>query len=239
MFKKAENVVNLKEPRDTPPPVPAPVPAFRIPDGALFAPAARFAGAFTGYEYKTCDGTTGYYKTLPRVPPLAWSLDRLITSPTLSQDAPIPYARRAWRRPRGDGARFRGKGRTAKPLRKLEDFLPIKGGATEIIDEEYREYGLWAIDTVNPNSWTAAEERLMCRTGSDFVLLQESRVSSENGIAKMKRDARNFGWKTVAEPAWASPAGPGSGVALSSRGAARALLHHPGSKFLEGYVIVL
>ena len=99
---------------------------------------------------------------------------------------------------------------------------------------EYKEYGLWAIDTINPNSWTTAEERLMCRAGADYMLLQESRVASDNGIAKLKRDAHNLGWNAVAEPAWPSPAGPASGgcAVLARRGTGIAV--PPGLQIHEG-----
>ena len=58
----------------------AAMPAPRIPVGVTFTPAATFAGAVDGFEFKTRDGVTGYYKSTPRIPPLAVELDRVLST---------------------------------------------------------------------------------------------------------------------------------------------------------------
>jgi len=233
-FKRAENKFKLKEPTTKPRPPPATPQTVHIPDGAPFVMAARFTGAVPGYVFKTSGDKTGYYKDLPRLPPLEISLERIVPSPVVPPDVPNILTKQPWRTPARNGARFRGKGRRAKPLMKLEEFRPLIEGVTDLGDTSHREYGLWAVDTINPNSWTAAEERIMCRVGADYVALQESRVSSENGILKLKREARNLGWNGVADPAWASPAGAGSGGCAVFARRGTGVAQPPGLQVPEG-----
>jgi len=101
-------------------------------------------------------------------------------------------------------------------------------------DTEFKDYGLWVIDAINPNSWSTAEERLMCRASADYMLMQESRVASDNGIAKLKRDAHNLGWCAVAEPAWPSPAGPASGGCAVFARRGTGIVVPPGIQVPEG-----
>jgi len=43
-------------------------------------------------------------------------------------------------------------------------------------DDQFKECGLWAVDSLNPNAWSTAHDRLLPRIAADFVLMQEVRA---------------------------------------------------------------
>ena len=96
----------------------------------------------------------------------------------------------------------------------------IKAGHTTLADKQHRSCGLWCIETSNPNSWTTAEDRILCRSAADYLLVQETKVFSLNGLAALKRSARDLGWNAAAHPALRTAASKGSGgcAVLAARG---------------------
>ena len=190
----------------------------RIPPGAPSFPTKEFGGPVDGYVFSTRGDVTGYYLDVP-APKQVLSLDQLIAPavPDLLTAAEKALASHAYRR---DGKRFRGRGRRAKAALAPGDCLAIREGTTTLSDGQFRECGLWAVDTINPNSWTAARDRILTRVAADFALLQETKEFTEAAIDKLKREARDIGWSAVANPAWRTAADKGSGgcAVLAARG---------------------
>ena len=84
-------------------------------------------------------------------------------------------------------------------------------------DKSFVTNGLWAIDSLNPNSWTGAEDYL-ARTGADVVLVQETkRLAGPTEIAA-ERAAARMAWSASLEPSKCTDAGGiSAGVAVCVR----------------------
>ena len=206
-WTRAEKLVGLVT-RDTPAVSRDPLPKrVRIPPGAPSFPTKVFGGSVDGYLFTTRKGVTGYYRDEPP-PKRILSLDHLVapSAPGTFEATERAPASHAFRR---DGKRFRGKGRRAKAALAPSDCSAIKEGVTTLSDGQFRECGLWALDTINPNSWSAARDRILSRVAADFAFLQETREHTDAAIEKLKREARDLGWSAVASPAWRTAAGKG------------------------------
>ena len=88
-------------------------------------------------------------------------------------------------------------------------------------DSEWKQQGLWAIDTANTIAWDVAREVVMTRSAADVLMLQELRRvfddSSENHLIK---SSRGVGWNLQASSAKAGTASLASGgvAAAAKRG---------------------
>ena len=217
-WKDAEKLVGLVT-RDEPPAPRCPhVQDVHIPPGAPSFPAKVFGGPADGYIFTTRGGVSGYYLDVPK-PKQVLVLDQLVVHatpdvPTLTDKVPASHAYRR------DGKRCRGRGRHAKATLKPSDCVALNKGVTTLDDGQFRQCGLWAVDTINPNSWTAARDRILTRVAADFALLQETREFTEAAVDKLKREARSIGWSAVASPAWRTAADKGSGgcAVLAAKG---------------------
>jgi len=111
----------------------------------------------------------------------------------------------------------------------------VRTGHTEIADVEWKDHGLWAIDTANPSSWTTAEARIMNRTTADVALVQESKAFGDLGVQRVRNTGRALGWNCAASPALRTACDKGSGgcVVAGRRGAG--LTPHPDSLVQDGY----
>ena len=217
-WRRAEGLVGLSDVRPAQP-RPCRPPAFFVPAGAEFVPSKSFEGYVEGFVFTTRDKHTGYYREVTRPAPISIALAAMI--PPRSFDAnwdfERPPAKHAYR---ADGVRYRGRGRKARKGFDPGRCDAISTGATTMSDDSHRECGMWAVDTMNPNSWTTAEERLLCRTASDAILMQETKVCGDEGVLKLERAARDSGWSAVASQAWRTPSNFGSGgcAVLAARG---------------------
>ena len=96
----------------------------------------------------------------------------------------------------------------------IQCFPPLCG----IADADWREAGIWAIDTANANCINTAEEKAVGRTSADVLLLQETKVNTEQGLADARVRLNNLGWNAHLSLASTTAAGaPSSGAAVLTR----------------------
>ncbi len=116
------------------------------------------------------------------------------------------------RRPRRVRPPRRRRRRRDQPQEALPSTWP-----TSVEDTRHRRCGLWAIDTVNPNSSRGALVHLQ-RTGADFCMLQEVRRKSGPHSLALQRRAAEAGWSLATEEAHVLPSGRCSaGVGVAAR----------------------
>ena len=89
-----------------------------------------------------------------------------------------------------------------------EEFVP--SCRTHSDDVSWREWGHWAIDTANPNSWTTAREWLP-RTKADVVLVQETKTFKPHLLKAMHGQAGRAGRIITPTPAHRTAADKASG----------------------------
>ena len=106
-----------------------------------------------------------------------------------------------------------GKARAAK-VGQAESWILKE--AVEGKDFSHRDYGLWAVDTANPNAWSGATEYLN-DSAADFMAIQETRVDGE-AVKDAENTARNLGWSASVSPCLQGVGGGKSaGVAVACR----------------------
>ena len=218
-WREAEKLVGLSNASRAGQPRPSNTPAFFVPAGAAFVPSKTFEGRVDGFVFTTRDSRTGYFREGIRPSPTPIALAAMIPPvlPDATWQSSRPPAKHAYR---ADGIRFRGRGRKARADHTPDDYDAIRTGATTLSDDRHRACGLWAVDTMNPNSWTSAEERLLCRVAADAILMQETKVCGDEGVLKLEKAARDNGWSAVASQAWRTASNFGSGgcAVLAARG---------------------
>ena len=178
--------------------------------GDQFRYAKTFAGPLPGYVFTTRDQGTGYYFIdLGESRSTLISLDALVnwtsSNPNRQQYGWVRRPRHA-RRP--DGRRIRKNRRKRGPSSLA---LPPCSGHGELADNWWKMESLWAIVTSNPNSWTTAEGRVLPSTHADALLLQETKLSGDLGVAKVARRGRALGWNATASMAHRTAADKCSG----------------------------
>ena len=86
-----------------------------------------------------------------------------------------------------------------------------------VFDCEHRKMLCWAIETVNPNAWSAATAYL-ATTIADIVLVQETKLPEGYPCDAAEQAARNNKWSVGLEPCLETKAGGNSaGVAVCTR----------------------
>ena len=102
----------------------------------------------------------------------------------------------------------------AAKVEKAHEWLieeAIKGG-----DCRHREYGLWAVETANPNAWSGATEHLNS-SAADFMAIQETKVEGD-AVDDAENTARNLGWAASISPCLqGAGGGKSAGVAVACR----------------------
>ena len=89
--------------------------------------------------------------------------------------------------------------------------------SVSLSDASHRSVGLFAIDTVNPNAWSAGVD-YMHRTIADVVLAQEVRLPGGEPCRAAEQAARNAKWKLAVEPfLLTSKGGRSAGTAVATR----------------------
>ncbi len=203
-------------------------------DERAFIPSPTFAGPRPGFAFKKGPAGVGdYINTIEGTGTMTLSgssnadeaagnerrtisLDLLVPLPVheARTDAFLTDVQKAQRtchggsgQPRKRRAARRGKGSTTSFEVTIE---------TQTADREHRAAGLWAIDSVNPNAWPAAEAYLEM-TSADAVLVQEARRKKGQTDAA-ENSALRIGWAASIQPAVTTFLGRASaGVAVAVR----------------------
>ena len=121
-----------------------------------------------GFFFGTAGKDTGYYRLRMADAPQQLVLDDLIhTAPTAE---PLSQRRPARHRRDQHGKRIRRAKRCT--VCGDPDKLPaIATGLGNLTDVDWKQCGLWTVDTTNPNSWTSAEVTVMLKSSADVVLV--------------------------------------------------------------------
>ncbi len=185
-----------------------------------FTAAKKFNGAIAGTVFKLGDRGLGYYldnpPLQPRPPPRVISLDSLLGHSPRAEAAPSDATASlgAARRDDATGLPPNRRGRRSKQRKALRDYTAPN--VTNSDDSHWKAAGLWAVDTVNPNSWTGAMKYLDV-TAADAVLIQEARKLAAHKAAA-EREAARAGWRTSITAAEATDAGgTTAGLAVAVR----------------------
>ncbi len=73
--------------------------------------------------------------------------------------------------------------------------MPVAWPAeTTLADTAWNDAGLWAIDTVNPNSLTTLQDKILPSSSADALLVQETKRADTQGRNNASRKARKLGW---------------------------------------------
>ena len=75
----------------------------------------------------------------------------------------------------------------------------------------WKTRGLWAIDTVNANSWASLDSLVLTETAADVVLIQEHKNAPADATQQIAARGRSRGWRCTASAAHRIEAGRGSG----------------------------
>jgi len=85
------------------------------------------------------------------------------------------------------------------------------GGNAAIAESWWKQFGVWAIDTANSNSWASAEKAILRRSSADVVLGQETKLLAAPGAQVPFSQGKRAGWRVCATPAHRTALGKGSG----------------------------
>jgi len=180
-------------------------------------PAKKFSGGIPGFVFSTRHGFTGYHPDREfALPPIPLILEEAVAPPRPLDVGPsAPGAARHQRRP--DGSRVRRKPRRRAPAAGAS-CQSLESDVCDLADHDWKDLGLWAVDTANPSSWTTAEDRVMGRSAADVVLIQESKRVGETGVAQVVAGGRSIGWNCSASPAKLTElGGPSGGCVVAAR----------------------
>ena len=78
-------------------------------------------------------------------------------------------------------------------------------------DTWWPQFGMWAIDTGNGNSWGTLHAAVAKRSKADILLGQESKIFTQNGIRSAQSEARACGWNPTFSTAHPTACNLGSG----------------------------
>ena len=135
------------------------------------------------------------------------SLEQLIPDISSSGEACARRPRSTKRRPRR-----RRKCRSANAC----EWTPPSCLGVSKLDSSHRDYGVWAIDSINGNTMSTAHAYI-ASSAADVVCIQESRLAASNTLAA-ERAARNVKWALSLQPAAITDAGSTSaGVGIAAR----------------------
>ena len=209
----------------------------------IFFPMKKFDGPVAGFVFRTTvDKGTGYYRDnagsgatvrLKQDEAIPILLDELIKVAVCSKElmqcnaqdgsAHMPKSKRARRARKPDGRRRKQASRrqTANKLwRKGEGNDPCCLEVGSILDKWWRELGMWAVETGNPNSWKSGCDSALKRSNSDVLAVQEVRISSLERLDAASNEARRLGWNPILSPALKAGGNmsSGGGAVLARKG---------------------
>ena len=187
-----------------------------------FLPAAKFLGARQGTVFKTGAQGLGYYRDdIPYVDtdetPRVCGKDAMQSYPVvITLDVllciDVEAVGRARRRQRAKRIRKRHRGR-----RVVKSVWNGPHAETTAACDHFREAGLWAFDTFNPNCGNKALDYLGA-TAADACFFQEMKCKVED-LDQQARTAAGQGWRLAGGPAKVTAKdGVSSGVAVAVRG---------------------
>ena len=175
--------------------------------GDWFVPAKRFHEKMEGYAFAKGEHGLGYYRQ---------TCSDVLTPGTPAANLPngetsvTSELRITRRRKRKKQSRQRIANRSGP----VQFFPPVTG----IADAQWRQSGLWAIDTANTNCLNTAEDKVLGRSSADIVLLQETKVNEKQAAEAAKQRLMNLGWRAHLGLATTTNAGaPSSGTAVLNR----------------------
>ena len=208
------------------------------PSGDFMAASAH-SGSHKGYSFRTGAKGTGYYmdkEQAPDGPPTtsAHASPRAEVTPHGSKrhhpaggslrDAVFCHADQegdrtatgpgtgsvAARRARAaSGARRKRTSRFAKLAALLT--TPFIAATGQLADKDWKDLGLWALDTANANCLETAKEKVLSKSAADFQFLQETKVRTAEEAKAAQRQLRQTGWSAHFPLARTTEAGRGSG----------------------------
>ena len=178
---------------------------------SLLPPSAQ---GHRGFVFKTGDKGTGYY--LDGGQQEATGSQRVETPDDEFDDAepqgdavPAGRASRA-RRPRNArGGRLKRPTRLARLLAAVA--APIILATGMLPDQQWKQAGLWAVDTANANCADTAFDKVLRKSAADVTCLQEVRHKTPQAIGACKRKLRGAGWSAHISLAKTTAADRGSG----------------------------
>ena len=122
------------------------------------------------------------------------------------------------------GRRRRPKSRTVSQVSPL----PAFSGDTLWGDNSWQKHGLWALDTCNPNHWSAAKDKALNRSAADIMCIQELKQSGKDCLDTIGSQARSLKWQCHASQAHAhSKFGASGGCAVAVRSGIGISSHTP------------
>ena len=179
-----------------------------------FTEASRYGGEHSGFAYKTGAQGLGYYAdgtaetdtgtcTLGVTDLTRWPVR---TDFPTAAASPKQRARRA----------RNAQGKRLKPNKRLKNMLaaiyvPVFAATSHLTKGWWKEHGLWAVDTTNPNCFDACETNVFMHSCADVVLTQDTRLRTDDAIGSAKRRARDAGWNSHFSIARTTDADRGSG----------------------------
>ena len=204
-----------------------------------FVSAKKFTGARSGMYFATGTMGLGYYRDRPKMVslcrglgvhdgegPVVLRLDELIAvhqgvgQATGADGSGGNSSRTSSARRRKHKAARRGRRRGALDATRNggERSCRLPGAREKMAWKGFRKLGLWAIDTVNPNCWSAAKEYLRS-TAADSVLVAETKLPAADCLTQAESGAKTGGWNASILPCAKGPGGGASaGVAVAVRG---------------------
>ena len=196
-----------------------------------FWPYEKFQGSWDGWVLKAGHKGLGNYQdgcccdqgdaeavvedSLGMIAPVVLKLDGLIPDlqrvgdplEATMQDDKVKEQRNKIRKHKA------GETRAAK-VEKADEWLveeAIKGNGCS-----HRDYGLWAVETANPNAWSGAKAHLNS-SAADFIAVQETKVDGDTE-GDAENTARNLGRSASVSPCvQGAGGGKSAGVAVACR----------------------
>ena len=101
-------------------------------------------------------------------------------------------------------------------------------------DKEWRERGLWSIDTCNANSWTSAQLWLK-KSSADLCVVQETKTLEGPQLDSLRNRARQIGWLAHPTAAHQTAASKASGGMLVAAKKGIGLAGHDDLLIPEGF----
>ena len=179
-----------------------------------YTAASSCRGTYAGYVFKTGNKGTGYYADHGTAA-AETETDRGKT-PEKQEPADLeaddqPYGRtsRARRRRDGKGGRLKRPNRLTRLLAAVA--APILLAIGHLPDKEWKQAGLWAIDTGNCNCADTALDKVLNKSAADVTCLQEVRHKTKQAAEAYKRKLRGAGWSAHISLAKTTAADRGSG----------------------------
>ena len=165
-----------------------------------FAPQQQFGGAVPGYIFTTRLGKTGYFADNSAPPPQA--IDHSAPDrPPIDASTPVTISLDAHVMTNEVRRTSRSEENKKKKHQRHRFVGPLLPPASVIATEQndWKDQGLVAIDSVNGNSF-ASTEFLRKKSAADAILIQETKMQ-QHKLEQLQAEARGDGWRAEATAA--------------------------------------